>query len=152
MRVLVDTSVWSLALRRKEENLNPEEKRITAVLADLVREARVDIIGPIRQELLSGVRQPSQFETLKTALRPFNDEPLSTADYEEAARIYNLCRSKGVECGPIDILICAVALNRKRFLFTVDEGLKRCAETLGVKLLLSSRQRKPLSKVHVISD
>lgn len=142
MRALVDTSVWSLALRRKTENLNCEEIRNVEILADLAREARVDIVGPIRQELLSGVKQPIQFEALKAALRPFKDETLSTADYEEAARLYNLCRSKGVECGPVDILICAVALERNRFVFTTDGGLKRCAEALGVKLFGSKRGPK----------
>lgn len=147
MRVLVDTSVWSLALRRRPEKLNPDEEQIVRFLADLVREARIDIIGPIRQELLSGVKEQRQFEVLKAALRPFKDEPLSTADYEEAARAYNLCRSRGFECGTVDILICVVAFDRQRFLFTTDEGLKRCAEAIGVKLLHLSVGRKPMVKV-----
>jgi hypothetical protein len=44
MNVLVDTSVWSLALRRKTASLNTTEKFIVAELSELVREGRVDCL------------------------------------------------------------------------------------------------------------
>ena len=49
MKVLVDTSVWSLALRRKEQC------EIAEKLADLILSSLVVMIGPVRQELLSGI-------------------------------------------------------------------------------------------------
>jgi predicted nucleic acid-binding protein len=114
VNVLADTSVWSLALRRKAPaKLSAEERRLTALLSEAITDGRVVMIGPIRQELLSGIRDQAQFEKLKSALDAFRDEPLDTADYEEAARLYNACRSRGVECGPVDILICAVASRRE---------------------------------------
>ena len=56
MSVLADTSVWSLALRRKAPTkLSAEERRLTGLLSEAVNDGRVVMIGPIRQELLSGL-------------------------------------------------------------------------------------------------
>ena len=60
MKVLVDTSVWSLALRRSLPHAGPE----VLELIELIREVRVLMIGPIRQELLSGVKNKAQFQKL----------------------------------------------------------------------------------------
>ena len=109
MNVLVDTSVWPLALRRRRSELSSDEKALTRELADLIRGDRVLMIGPIRQELLSGLRNDAQFEQLRKRLTDFADEPLLTADFEEAARDYNLCRAAGIAGSPIDVLLCAVA-------------------------------------------
>jgi predicted nucleic acid-binding protein len=132
MKVLVDTSVWSLSLRRKHtDKLSAEERRLIASLSEAINDGRVVMIGPIRQELLSGIKDQAQFDKLKGALQVFRDEPLDTFDYEEAARLYNVCRSRGVECGPVDILICAVAVRRKWKVLAQDGGLNKCLEGLG---------------------
>jgi predicted nucleic acid-binding protein len=129
MNLLVDTSVWSLALRRRSSaHFSSEESRLIRVLTEVISDGRVAIIGPIRQELLSGIREEAQFRKVKAALEPFRDEPIDTPDYEEAARFYNVCRTQGVECGPVDILICAVARRRKWDVLTSDAVMKRCSE------------------------
>ena len=131
MSVLADTSVWSLALRRQAPaKLSAEERRLTGLLAEAVNDGQVVMIGPIRQELLSGIKDPAQFDKLKRALDAFRDEPLDTLDYEEAARLYNVCRSRGVECGPVDILICAVAARRKWKVLANDASLNKCLEVV----------------------
>ena len=86
------------------------------------------MIGPIRQELLSGINEQSRFEKLRTALEAFRDETIDTLDYEAAARCYNLCRSRGAECGPVDILICAVAVQRKCSVLANDALMNRCLQ------------------------
>lgn len=96
MMVLVDTPVWSLALRRRPENLSPEDLRLTQSLAELIREGRVQMLGPIRQELLSGLREEAQFRKLRDYLWTFPENPLELADYEEAASMNNRCRSKAL--------------------------------------------------------
>ena len=132
MNVLADTSVWSLALRRKPSaKLSAEERRLTGLLSETISDGRVVMIGPIRQELLSGIKDRGQFAKLKSALAAFRDEPLDTIDYEEAARLYNVCRSRGVECGPVDILICAVAARRKWTVLANDASLNKCLEIVG---------------------
>src|ERR671934_117427 len=61
MMVLVDTSVWSLFLRRQSRHLSPEQARAKQELAELITEGLAQIIGPIRQELLSGIREEAQY-------------------------------------------------------------------------------------------
>jgi len=120
--VLVDTSICSLALRRSSFTLNETQAHLVARWRELVRDGRAVLIGPIRQEILSGLRQPATFETLRTHLAPFDDVPLRTRDYEEAARIFNLCRSHGVTgtAFSIDLLMCAVARRLDASIFTTD--------------------------------
>ena len=133
MKLLVDTSVWSLALRRRASaHLSSEESRLVKMLTEAISDARVAMTGPIRQEVLSGIKEEAQFQQVKKALHPFRDDPIETAGYEEAARLYNLCRSRGVECGPVDILICAVAWRRKWDVLTSDTVMKRCIEIIRV--------------------
>jgi predicted nucleic acid-binding protein len=129
--MLVDTCAWSLLLRRRRnEGMKDEEQLMLAALREAIREGRVAIIGPIRQEILSGIRETAQFEKLRSALEPFPDEMLTTGDFEEAARFFNLCRRSGVECGATDALICAVAARERCAILTSDGGLKQCVEVL----------------------
>ena len=132
MKLLADTSVWSLALRRRTTaSLSADERRLVAALAEAIRDGRVVMIGPIRQELLSGIKSQAQFDKLRTALAAYRDEPIDTPDYEEAARLYNLCRTQGVQCGPVDILICAVAVRRKWSVLANDALLTRCLQVIA---------------------
>jgi len=125
VKLLVDTSVWSLALRRKNAaSLTPEEQKLKDALSQAIQDGRVAMIGLIRQELLSGIKEQAQFEKVKSALAPFLDEQVDNADYEHAARLYNECRSQGFEVGPADMLICAVAVRRNWQVLSNDSGLK----------------------------
>jgi predicted nucleic acid-binding protein len=130
MRVLVDTSVWSLALRRGAPLDGPPERE----LGELVREGRVVMVGPIRQELLSGIRSDLQFRKVRDRLRAFEDLPLGPEDYEEAAGCYNRCRAKGVQGGAVDFLLCAVALRHAVPLFTSDGDFVHYARVLRLRL------------------
>lgn len=131
MKVLIDACVWSLALRRKSHaSLSDEEQRTVASLREAIEDKLVAIIGPIRQEVLSGIKETAQFEKLRNALGAFPDEPITTSHYENAAHFFNLCRCRGVECGAIDILLCAVAASERWSILTTDGGLKRCVAIL----------------------
>ncbi len=134
MNVLVDTSIWSLALRRKAQDLNPAERAAVAELTSLIQEGRARIIGLVRQELLSGIKTSSQYEKLRAVLRSFPDEPVATADYEAAARAGNECRARGVAISVSDILICAIAIARDWSIFAADPDFKAYAKILPLKL------------------
>ena len=127
MKVLVDTSIWSLALRRKggPVKLNDEEKRLVALLVEAIRDGRVLMAGSVRQEVLSGIGTPEQFAEVKTRLDPFPDQPIASEDYIEAARLYNLCRRRGVECGAVDMLLCALAYRNEWTILARDGGIER---------------------------
>ncbi len=132
--MLIDTSVWSLALRRQHEVISPREGKLTKQLRTLIDEDRVLMIGPIRQELLSGIRSAAQFDRLSEGLRSFPDAPLETADYETAAAMGNECRAAGTATSAIDLLICAAAFRRQAQLLTTDRDFERYAEILPLKL------------------
>ena len=130
MRVLIDTSIWSLALRRSEHAQNPETEELRRLIAAHVAE----IIGPIRQEVLSGLRDQSQFDRLESHLAAFADLPLLMEDYVTAAKFYNLCRSKGIQGSNTDFLICAVAVRHYLAVFTTDGDFPHFAKCLPVVL------------------
>ena len=134
MNALIDTSVWSLALRRKVEDLSASERSLVAELRELIHEDRCRIIGPVRQELLSGIKSLDQYERLRLLLRPFRDEPIDTEDFESAAKASNACRSKGIVVSIVDSLICAVALSRQWAIFTTDPDFTNYAKVLPIKL------------------
>jgi predicted nucleic acid-binding protein len=135
VRVLVDTPIWSLALRRHTGNLNPDENKLKQMLTELIREGRILMIGPVRQELLSGLREDSQFNRLRDDLRPFKDETIQTDDYEAAARMSNLCCLKGVASSPVDMLICAIASRSRSSIFTTDRDYLLYSKVLPIQLL-----------------
>jgi predicted nucleic acid-binding protein len=134
MNVLVDTSVWSLALRRKSENLNATEKFVVPELSELVREGRARLIGLVRQELLSGIKTTEHYEKLRLHLRAFSDESIDTSDYEEAAKASNRCRGKGIVVSIVDILLCVVAIKREWAIFTIDPDFTNYAKVLPISI------------------
>ena len=131
MKVLVDTSVWSLALRRRSPD---REGGVVRELGRLIAEFQVAMIGPIRQELLSGIREDGQYLTLREKLRAFPDLRLDTADFETAARFFNKCRAEGVQGSNTDFLLCAVGHLREMPIFTTDKDFHAYSRTLGTKL------------------
>jgi len=131
LKVLADTSVWSLALRRSGATVGTG---VREELAHLILSYRVALIGPIRQELLSGIRFEEQYLKLQDRLRAFPDLLLKTEDYELAARCFNRCRARGIQGSNTDFLICAVALAREMPVFTTDRDFEGYSSVLGVTL------------------
>jgi hypothetical protein len=135
MKVLVDTSVWSLALRRpKNGPITPEQQATVSALADLVRDGRAVLIGAIRQELLCGIKSPSQFEALRDSLVAFEDMALSRQVYESAAQAFNTCRANGVQGSNTDFLICAVSIHHQLPIFSLDADFLMYRRWLPVQI------------------
>ncbi|HVV50629.1 MAG TPA: PIN domain-containing protein [Polyangia bacterium] len=127
---MVDTSVWSLALRRHQTRSVSE----TRELGELVREGRVVLLGAVRQELLSGISDQRHYVTLRDHLRAFPDLALEAADHEEAALFFNRCRARGVQGSNADFLICAAAARRKLGILTTDGDFRHFARVLPIHL------------------
>ena len=130
MKIIVDTCIWSQAFRRKKS----ASSSVIQELEKLINDFKVQMIGPIRQEILSGIRSASQFAILKNHLQSFPDIPILTEDYETAAEFFNLCRSKGIQGSNIDFLICAVAVRNNYLLFTIDNDFQLYSKYLPIKL------------------
>lgn len=129
MKVLVDTSVWSLALRRRA----PAHPSVDE-LRRLIAHGRVAMIGPVRQEVLSGVREAAAFARLRDHLRAFMDEPVERIDYERAAEHFNTCRAAGIQGSNTDFLLCALAERQAFTILTTDADFGRYAALLPLKL------------------
>lgn len=131
MRVLVDTPIWSLALRRRKRTA---EDPATAELASLIQDGRAALIGAVRQELLSGIREHAHFERVRDHLRAFPDAEITRDDYEQAASFFNLCRSNGIQGSNTDFLICAIAARGGFSIFTSDVDFTHFARMLPITL------------------
>ena len=129
MDVLIDTSIWSVVFRRQ----NPDPG-ITNEVKKLIAQGRVKIIGPIRQELLSGIKHQNQYEILKSKLRAFPDEVIDTFHYEYAAELTNACLAHGIHPGSIDILICSVAKRNKLIIYSRDNDFLQYTKVIGLNL------------------
>jgi len=129
MKVLVDTCIWSHVLRHKKADEELAEK-----LKDLIKDGRVVMIGPIRQELLSGISDPTQFRNLKNKLSSFEDLPLLTSHFEKAAEFSNICRKKGIQGSTTDFLICAISNLQKLQIFTDDKDFINYKKNLPIQL------------------
>ncbi|HTD14611.1 MAG TPA: PIN domain-containing protein [Chthoniobacterales bacterium] len=130
MKIIVDTSVWSLALRRRQGS---EEASVKA-LRELIADGLIVMLGCIRQEILSGVRSREQFRILRDHLRAFRDETLQRDDYERAAEFFNDCRREGIQGSNTDFLICAAAANRGHAIFTTDHDFQRFRKAIDITL------------------
>jgi len=131
MKVIVDTCVWSSVLRRDKIANREIEKKLIALI--LNNDAL--IIGPIRQEILSGYSDKKKFSELQNKLEAFPNLEIIDIDYIVAAEFSNDCRKKGIQGSHIDFLICAVAYRYKLPIFTTDKDFLNYSKYLDIKLL-----------------
>ena len=134
MTVLVDSSVWSLALRRKRRDLNPFELALVYRVRELVIAGDAALIPIIRQEVLSGIAVESHFRAIKSQLLAVTALPTPPDLYILAAEYFNICRNGGVSAGAIDMTICAAAHTHNTPIFTVDPDFPLYARHLPIKL------------------
>src|SRR5205823_1116838 len=121
VRVLVDTGVWARFLRVKPLSDDPH----VAEFRRLRQEGLVTLIGPIRQEILSGAAPRERFEQLREVLRAFPEIVLRADDYERAAEFYNFCRSKGEQAANVDLLLCGVSARHRVAVYSLDGDFTR---------------------------
>ena len=132
MKVLVDTCIWSLALRKKKKPTSNIE--VVVEFQELIKEVRVQLIGLIRQEILSGVKSQQQFSKLKKILFAFPDLPLASEDFELAAEYFNILCSKGIQGSNTDLLICAVSTRNNIPIFSTDNDFNYYKKHIPIAL------------------
>jgi predicted nucleic acid-binding protein len=130
MKVIVDTSVWSLALRRSKDG----ENEYVEELGELIKEVRAQLIGPVRQELLNGIKSEKQYKVLKKHLRAFKDLAIETEDYELAAEYFNTARKNGIQGSNTDFLLCAISTRRRMPIYTTDNDFINFQSVLPIEL------------------
>ena len=125
MTLLVDTSVWSLALRRDAPADLPE---VQALEEALESGELVVTTGLVLQELLQGFSGPRARDAI---LHRFNALPFlvpDRGDHIEAASLRNQCRRSGTQVGTIDALLAALCLRHGLSILTTDADFRRMAE------------------------
>jgi len=131
MKVLIDTPIWSLAFRKKSNN----ENNITIEnLINLIHSGSIAIIGPIRQEVLSGISDRNKFNDIKEKMSVFLDYDLQSSDYEFAAECSNECRRNGIQGSHTDYLICAVSIKNGWEIFTEDNDFYGYEKYIPIKI------------------
>jgi len=129
--VLVDTSTWSLALRRDGQAANPQVAALTQFLQS---GESILTTGIVLQELLQGFGGP---EARKEILERFSALPLLVPDRQDhvaAAALRNTCRRKGVQVGTIDALLAQLCLHHDLLLLTNDNDFQHVAKHCALRL------------------
>lgn len=131
MKYIVDTSVWSLALRRNNKRKSPVVEGLQQLLEG---GTPIFMLGIIYQEILQGIRHEDQFKKIRDDLRILPTIDLSKDDHEEAARLFNVCRSHGVQASTIDCLIAVAAIRNDCILLTTDRDFEHIAKHSPLKI------------------
>ncbi|MDE0404641.1 MAG: PIN domain-containing protein [Nitrospira sp.] len=126
VNLVVDTSVWSLVLRRPQVQV--DNPFVQAFRRHLTAEDGLFLIGNILQELLDGLRSGSQFQRLTKSMAPFPLLAHNRTTYIEAARLRRAFRAKGIPAGPVDCLIAAVCIEQGFPLLTADRDFLRISQ------------------------
>ena len=120
----MDTSVWSLALRRDVASAAPE---VRALRGALEGGDTIVTTGLILQELLQGFSGP---RARKGIIERFTALPLlapDRQDHVDAAELRNRCRRAGVQLGTIDALLAQLCIRHELALLTTDNDFVRAA-------------------------
>jgi predicted nucleic acid-binding protein len=125
--LFVDTSVWSLALRRDRVSLVPE---VAALMQALQAGQGILSTGLVLQELLQGFSGPKQRDALIERFRSLPFVAPDRNDHIAAASLRNLCRTRGVQVGTIDALLAQLCLRHDLVMLTTDGDFRNMAEVV----------------------
>jgi predicted nucleic acid-binding protein len=131
MTLLVDTSVWSLALRRDQASAVPQ---VSALRDALEGDEIVVTTGLVLQELLQGFAGP---RARKDIIERFAALPLlgpDRQDHIDAAQLRNSCRRAGIQVGTIDALLAQLCIRHDLTLLTTDNDFVHAASHCALKV------------------
>ena len=131
MNVLVDTSVWSLALRRDA----PEGDSVATLKECIDRGDLLFTTGIIVQGLLQGLRGPRQRERLVDRLSSFPVIVPDLSDHIEAAALQRTCRRKGIQIHTVDAILAQLAIGHDLDFLTDDRDFEMVARHFPLRVL-----------------
>jgi predicted nucleic acid-binding protein len=132
MKYVVDTSVWSLALRKKGHRKTEEVRKLSVLLKE---GERVFVPGINLQEVLQGIRNNEQFKQIRDALACFPSLETSRDDSIFAAELFNTCRAKGIQASTIDFLIASIVIRNNCILLSADKDFVHISKHCELRLL-----------------
>jgi predicted nucleic acid-binding protein len=131
LSLFVDTSIWSLALRRDTRAASAE---VRALVRAIESGEQIFTTGLVLQELLQGFSGPKARSQI---LNRFSALPLIVPDrhdHVEAAELRNHCRRAGIQIGTIDALLAQLCLRHELMMLSTDHDFKRIAGRSALKL------------------
>lgn len=137
--LLVDTSVWSLALRRRRPVATPHVDRFQKALSD----GEVVLTGIVMQELLQGMSEGRTKDGVVAELDKLSLLIPERADHRTAAAVYTSCRSNGVQVGTVDALLVALCVRRDLTLLSTDRDFEHLARFTKLKLWRADTADRP---------
>ncbi len=132
--ILVDSSVWSIVLRRRSRDRNASEQAVYFAWREQVISGEAAIVGIIRQEVLSGIASKERFRQIQGQLDAVYELGLDHSVWDQAAQFYSLCAGRGVSPGAVDMTICAAAYLNGCDIFAIDPDFDRYAKVLPISL------------------
>lgn len=139
MNIVVDTSVWSLVLRRPR--VNELDPHVATFRSHVEHGTGIHLVGNILQELLDGVKGSLGFERLVKAMEPFPILSAKRSAYILASKLRNDCRAKGVQASPGDFIIAATCIENGYPLLTSDGDFSGIAKHSELTLLETGFRR-----------
>ena len=139
MTLLVDTSVWSLALRRDTTASEPEVEALKEALAG---SGVVVTTGLILQELLQGFVEPKARLQLIESFAALGLIQPNREDHIAAANLRNTCRQAGVQVATVDALIAKLCIRHDITLLSTDEDFAHAARHCKLKLWTQKTTRQ----------
>jgi predicted nucleic acid-binding protein len=130
MNLFVDTSVWSLALRRDDDSDAPEVARLREALRS---QESIVTTGLVLQELLQGFRGPKARDAIVERFAALPMVVPDRSDHIAAAEIRNTCRRKGIQIGTIDALLIQLCCRHELTLLATDPDYDHAAKHVPLK-------------------
>lgn len=131
MNLFVDTSVWSLALRRDA----PSGVAEVVVLAGALESGGlVFTTGVVLQELLHGFAGPKARRRILERFAALPSLLPQRADHVAAAGLRNACRREGVQIGTIDALLAQLCIHHGLVMLTTDRDFTRVAKVSRLRV------------------
>ncbi len=131
MNLFVDTSVWSLALRRDKP---PACAEVSFLKQALAAGAPIFTTGLVLQELLQGFAGPKSREAIIEHFAPLPFIVPQRDDHIAATDLRNTCRREGLQLGTIDALLARLCMAHSLVMLTTDTDFVRLAEVQPLAL------------------
>jgi predicted nucleic acid-binding protein len=131
LTLLVDTSVWSLALRRDGEGAGTHT---IALRRALEGDDIVVCTGLVLQELLLGFAGARAHKSIVERFAALPIVSPDRQDHIDAALLRNACRRAGVQLGTIDALIAQLCIRHELTLLTTDQDFTHAARHCPLKV------------------
>jgi hypothetical protein len=129
VNLFVDTSVWSLALRRD----GPSDQPIVRRLRDALDGGDgVFTTGLVLQELLQGFQGPKARDAIVDRFAPLPLLIPDRTDHVEAAELRNACRRSGIQVGTIDVLLAQLCVRHDLVMLSADQDFILMAPHVGL--------------------